>query len=191
MFNLFKRKIYITQFIADIIRYRCDFLENNFDKLVELADEFKVLSPNDKEDLLEKTHALMIVDTIMGCNQNFYEKMNTEEVGSVVGSVYTKYIVECKNKPKSLAEKRIDQAIELFSFVESAENSPHNLNMGDDEIKNQKFYLCKGFSDFFAGTDVKALNFQGRSFASFKLAKAFVKTDIVSTLLKEVTVTWS
>ncbi len=52
--GLFKQKIDFSQFLADLISFQYDFLENNFNKLIVLADEFKVLTEKDKEDFLIK-----------------------------------------------------------------------------------------------------------------------------------------
>ena len=70
--SIFKKKIDFGQFLADLITHQCDFLGNNFNKLVTLADEFKVLTEKDKEEFLDKAHELIIVDILMSCNQNFY-----------------------------------------------------------------------------------------------------------------------
>jgi hypothetical protein len=48
--SIFKQKINFSQFLADLIILQCDFLQNNFNKLVVLADEFKVLTEKDKEE---------------------------------------------------------------------------------------------------------------------------------------------
>ena len=104
--STFKNKIDFGQFLADLITHQCDFLENNFNKLVTLADEFKVLTDKDKEEFLDKAHELIIVDILMSCNQNFCKDLSSEEVGEAVSIVYAQYLTEYKKIPKTLAGKK-------------------------------------------------------------------------------------
>ncbi len=201
--SIFKKKIDFSQFLADLIGFQCDFLENNFSKLVVLADGFKVLTEKDEEDFLDKAHELVIVDILMSCNQKFYNNLSSEEVGKAVSLIYARYLTEYKKISKSLAEKKLDNVMKLFELVccaeeETQKQSERNKEIGykppykiSDDIDKQKFYLCKGFSNYCVGSDMKSENWEGRNFAVLKLAKAFVKTDIVKTTLKKFKITWN
>jgi len=194
--SLFKQKIDFSQFLADLISFQYDFLENNFNKLVVLADEFKVLTEKDKEDFFDKARELIIVDILMGCNRHFYKNLSSEEVGKAVSIVYAQYLTEHKKVAKTLAEEKLERVMKLFELVCKAEEDTQkreeeNKKIGykspykiDNDLDKQKFYLCNGFSNYCAGENVKSENWEGKHFAAFKLAKAFVKGDIVAQSLK-------
>jgi len=103
---IFKKKIYFTQFLADLVTFQMDFLEMNFNKLIVMADEPGVLTDNQKEEFLDKAHELIIADIIMGCKQRFYKKISSEEVGEAVSIVYGKYLLEHKKIPMELDNTR-------------------------------------------------------------------------------------
>jgi hypothetical protein len=200
--SIFK-KIDFSQFLADLITFQCDFLENNFNKLVVLADEFKVLTEKDKEEFLDKAHELIIVDILMSCNQHFYKTLSSEEVGEAVSIVYAKYLTEYKKISKTLAEKKLERAMELFDLVckaeeETQKRDKHYKEIGyksypkiGSDVDKQKFYLSSGFASYCVGHDIKSENWEGKNFAAFKLAKGFVKADIVKTMLKEFKIIWN
>ncbi len=200
--GLFKQKIDFSQFLADLISFQHEFLENNFDKLIVLTDELEVLTENDKKDFLDKSHELILVDILMNCNQHFNRNLSSEEIGKAVSIVYAQYLTEYKKQSKILAENKLERVMELFDLVGRAEEeaekraqeqegtgykSPYKI---DNEIDKQKFYLCAGFSDYCAGKNIKSENWEGKHFAAFKLAKAFVKSDIVGQSLKHCSVTF-
>jgi len=101
--SIFKKKIYFPQFLADLINNQMDFLEMNFNKLIVMADEFRVLTDIQKEEFLDKAHELIIADIVMGCSQCFYKKISSEEVGEAVSIIYGKYLTEFKKVSKTLA----------------------------------------------------------------------------------------
>jgi len=199
--GLFKQKIYFTQFLADLITFQFDLLEKNFDKLFVLADEFKVLTKKDKEHFLDKAHELVIVDIIASCHQQFIN-LSGEEIGKAVGRVYGQFLIEYKKLPEAVAEIKIEKVMKLGELVEKAEEDTqkrdeHYKKIGyksypkiDDDIDKQKFYLCSSFAQYCAGKDMKAENWEGKHFAAFKLAKGFVKGDIVANSLKHYAVTF-
>lgn len=201
--SIFKKKIDFSQFLADLITFQCDFLENNFNKLVVLSDEFKVLTEKDKEEFLDKAHELIVADIFMSCNQYFYHNLSSEEIGKVVGAVYGQYLTEHKKVPESLARKKVDNVVKLFEFADKAEEDiqerdEYYKKTGykpypkiNNDIDKQKFYLCRGFSKYCAGEDIKSENWEGKNFAAFKLAKGFVKSHIVKTALKEFKIVWN
>jgi hypothetical protein len=172
------------------------------EELVVLADEFKVLTEKDKEKFLDKAHQLIIVDIMMSCYQHFYKNLSSEEVGKAVSTVYAGYLTEYKKISKTLAEGKLQKAMKLFELVCKAEEDnqkrdEHYKKIGyksypkiDNDIDKQKFYLCSGFAEYCAGEDMKAENWEGKSFAALKLAKGFVKADIVANLLRHCTVTF-
>jgi len=194
--GLFKQKIDFGQFLADLISFQYDFLENNFNKLVVLADEFKVLTEKDKEDFFDKAHELIIVDILMSCNQYFYKKISSEEVGKAVSIIYAKYLIEHKKISRATAENKLEKVMKLFELVCDAEEAAQKLGEAskeigykspykiDNELDKQKFYLCDGFSNYCAGDDIKSENWEGKHFSAFKIAKGFVNGDIVTNSLK-------
>lgn len=197
--GLFKQKIDFSQFLADLITFQHDFLENNFNKLVILADEFKVLIKRDKEEFLDKAHELIIVDIMVSCDQHF-KNLSSEEIGKSISIIYAQYLTEHKKVAKALAEEKLEKVMKLFELVSKAEKDTQKQHeeyekIGytsypkiDNDIDKQKFYLCNGFSNYCAGEDVKSENWEGKHFAAFKLAKAFVKSDIVAQSLKNYSV---
>lgn len=200
--SIFKKRIGFSQFIADLITYQFDFLENNFEKLIVLTDEFKVLTEKEMEEFLDKAHELIIVDILMSCYQQFHKKLSSEEVGEAVSIVYAKYLTEYKKIPKTLEKQKLEKVMELFNLVCKAEEETQERHkrykkighqsypkIGSD-IDKQKFYLCKAFSSYCVGTDIKSENWEGRHFAAFKLAKGFVKGNIVAHALKNYTITF-
>jgi hypothetical protein len=194
--SLFKQKIDFSQFLSDLITFQFDFLEDNFDKLIILADEFKVLTEKDKENFLDKAHELIIVDITVRCSQHFYKNLSSEEVGEAVIIVYAKYLTEYKKVLKIVAEKKLEIVMELFELVCKAEEDIRKRDENykkigyksypkiDNDIDKQKFYLCSGFAEYCAGEDMKSENWEGKHFAALKLAKGFVKGDIVTNSLK-------
>ncbi len=194
--GLFKQKIDLGQFLADLISFQHDFLENNFNKLVVLADEFKVLTGKDKENFFDKAHELIIVDILMSCNQHFYKNISSEEVGKAVSIIYAKYLTEHKKISKITAENKLEKVMKLFELVCNAEETAQkreeaskkigykSLYKIDNDLDKQKFYLCNGFSNYCAGEDIKSENWEGKHFAALKIAKGFVKGDIVANSLK-------
>jgi len=194
--SLFKQKIDFNQFLANLIAFQFDFLKNNFNKLVVLADEFKVLTEKDKEELLDKTHELMIADIFISCGQHFHHKLPSEEIGKVIGAIFGQYLIKHNRVAESLATKRIDNIEKLFKLVDKTEVETQKRHeeyekIGQpiypkikDETEKQKFYLCSGFGKYYAGEDIKSENWEGKKFAAFKLAKAFVINDVVGQSLK-------
>lgn len=200
--SILKKRIGFSQFLADLITSQFDFLENNFDKLIVLADEFKVLTEKEKEEFLDKAHELIIVDILMSCYQHFHKKLSSKEVGEAVSVVYAKYLTEYKKIPKTLAEQKLEKVMELFHLIckaeeETQERQEHCKKIGyksyskiGSNIDKQKFYFCSAFSSYCVGEDIKSENWEGRHFAAFKLAKGFVKGNIVAHALKHYAITF-
>lgn len=200
--SIFKKEIAFGQYLFDLITYQVDFLEKNFDKLIIVADESKILTDRQKEDFLDKAHELLIVDIIMGCNLHFHKDHTSEEIGEDVSIVYAKYLTEYQKLSETLAEKKLEKVIKLLALWckagEQAQErdvhykkmeyiSPDRIESGIDKMK---LYLCNAFCDYSVGEDEESEDWQGRQFAAFKFAKAFVLSDIVGTYLKKVKVTF-
>lgn len=194
---IFKKKIYFPQLLADMITFQFDFLEKNFDKLILLADEFRVLTKKDKEEFLNKSHELIIIDIVTSCSQHFYRRLSSRDAGEAVSIVYAKYLTEYKNMSKTTTEKKLKKVIKLYEFVSKAEQNikerdEHYKEIGyssnpkiNNDVDKEKFFICSGFSKYCAGEDIKDRNWEGKHFAAFKLAKGFVKSDILSNALKK------
>lgn len=200
--SIFKEKIAFSQFLGDLIYFQFDFLENNFDKLIVLADESKVLKDNQKEEFLDKAHELIIADIIMGCGQHFYKKISSEEVGRAGSIVYGQYLTEYKKVSKTLAETKIGQVSEFLGMICKAEEKAQKrdeynkkINYSppyriDNDIDKMKLHLCQAFRDYCLGENMKSENSESRGFAAFKFAMAFVKADVVANALKHCSVTF-
>jgi len=200
--SILKKKIDFSEFLGELVTFQFDFLQKNFDKLIVLADEFKVLTKKDREEFLDKAHELIIVDIMMSCYQRFYKHLSSEEVGEAVSIVYGRYLMEYRKLPERLAQTKLEKAMELFDLVCKAEEDnqkrvEHYKKIGyksypkiDKDIDKQKFYVCSGFAKYCTGGDMKAENWEGKNFAAFKLAKGFVKGDIVANALKAYRVTF-
>ncbi len=200
--SIFKKKIDFSQFLSEVVTFQFGFLEQNFHKLIVLADELKALTEKDREEFVDKAHELIIVDILMNCTQHFYKNLSSEEVGEAVGIVYGGYLIDYKKVPKPVVEKKLEKAMELFELVCKAEEDiqkrdEHYRKIGyksypkiDNEINKQKFYLCRAFAEYCAGEDMKAPNWEGKHFAAFKLAKAIVKADLVKIMLREFKIKW-
>lgn len=171
-------------------------MENNFDKLIVLADESDVLTEKEKEEFLDKAHELIIADIMMGCEQYFYKSLSSEEIGAGVRQVYAGYLTEYKKVSKALAEKKTEKVSEFLGLIcraeeKAQERDEHYEKVGysspfrmDNDINKMKLHLCQAFRNYCVGEDVESVNWEGRGFAAFKLAKSFVKANIVAHALK-------
>ncbi len=200
--SIFKKKIYFPQFLAKLIILQFDFLKNNFDKLIGLADEFKILTEQDKNEFIDKSHEMIIIDIMLSCNRHFYKFLSSEDISKAVSVVYGKYLLEHKKVLKTIAEDKIRNVMELFDLVSEAkqniqEKDEHYKEIDynsypkiDNEIDKQKFYLVSAFCNYYAGKDMKADNWEEKRFAALKFAKAFVHGDVVANALKHYSVTF-
>ena len=199
--SIFKKKIEFSQFIANLISFQLDFIENNFDKMVTLTDEFMALTESDKKDLYEKLQTLSIADILIECHLNLSDKVALQEINNCIAVMYRRCLVEYKRMQEKEA---IDKAKRVLDLIECMEDAKKNTEQTRErraskrgyemnrinEQDEQKYYLCSGFSDYYAGKDVKSENWEGKHFAAFKLAKAIVKTDIVKITLKDFKIIW-
>lgn len=193
--SLFKKKINFPQFLADVITFQCDFVEENFSRLAALADEFKVLTEEDKNEFHDKAYELVVVDIMISCCQQFHKHLSSEEVGEAVSIVYAKYLTEYKGMRRTLAEHKLEKVMQFFDLICKEEDyqsrNKQNKEMGynapqiQGDVNEQKFYVCRAFANYCVGEDMKSANWEGRHFAAFKFAKGFVKSGIVGNMLKE------
>lgn len=187
--SLFKQKISFHQFLADLISFQFDFLDSNFDKLIVLADEFKVLTDGDKKEFLDKSHELVIADIFISCTQHSNHKLSPEEIGKSVGAVYGQYSTTYKKMSELSAREKMENVINLLELANKLEEELQKRHDGMvGHTDDQKFYLCSAFSEYCAGGDSKSKNWEGKKFAAFKLAKAIVKGDVVMQSLKHTSV---
>ena len=198
----FKKKIYFPQFIADVISYQMDFLDNNFDKLIFLADKSGILTDSQKYDLLDKAHELMIVDILRGCEQHFFKKVSNENMGECMSIMYGKYLMEYKKFSKDAALKKVEDVIKLLEHREKAETKgkehddyyrkigcedPFRIQNATDLVK---LYLCDAFCDYCIGERTMLDGFEEKRLVVFKFAMSFVYADVVSHTLKQYSVTF-
>ena len=188
---LFRQRIQFPQFIADLITCQFDFLASNFDKLIVLADESHALGETDRQEIFEKTHALIVVNILLRCTQYFSNTLSSEAAGEAVSMVYGKYLTEYRNVPKAVAEQKMGKVLLLLDLVSKAEVDVHARNadyrniadasfpsiVGD--VNKQQFYLCSAFAAYCAGDSLRDAGWESKRFAAFRLAKGIVGGDIV------------
>jgi len=189
-----KQKINFGQFLGELIVFQYNFLENNFNRMIILADEYRALTEQDRERFLDKAYELIIVDIMMSCSRHFSENLTDKELGEAISIVYGKYLLELKHVSKILVEQKLNKVMGFFELVAKKEEYmqkrvDHESSMGtDNEFNKEKFYLCQAFREYCVGENTKAENWEGKAFATFKFAKAFVNSDIVTTLLNDYSV---
>jgi hypothetical protein len=199
--SIFKKKIDFSQFIANLISFQLDFIESNFDKMVILADEYKILGESDKKDLYEKLQTLSIADILLKCHLSLSNNIAPEEMNNCIAVMYRRCLIEYKNMQEKEAIDSAKRVLDLIGSMEDAkkdmEQSMEETNKTGYEMNKinehdeQEYYLCSGFSKYYAGNNMKSENWEGKHFAAFKLAKAFVKTDIVKAMLKDFKIIWN
>jgi len=176
--SFFKENIDFGQFIGDAIFNSVNFYDANSEKLISMADEFKVLNKNDAVELKELGYSLIIADLMVSCKVNFSGKISNKEIGKTIGFLYTRFLNEIKHLDENEIKKKVDVLGKLLDVVETNEKS----NNTEEELK---FLLCSTFAKFYSGGNLKDKKVEGKRFAAFKLAKVFVKADIIKTMLKE------
>jgi len=116
-------------------------------------------------------------------------KISSEDVGRVVGFLYTKYLKEVKKLNEKEIEKRVKYLLDelITKIIENEEKIEKNGGSESDP----KFALCHTFSTLYSGNNMIDENVRGKEFAAFKLAKAIVKADLVGHMLKEFKIDFS
>lgn len=181
--SFFKKKITLSQLIADSIFNSIHFYDSNSDKLISMSDELKVLDRNDMEELKELGYALIIADLQISCAVNFNDKISNEKIGEAIGFLYGKYLKEIKKITDEEIDKKMETFLKLLTLLETNEE---NDNVGFDKVSDSlKLLLCTSFAKLYSGDNLKDKKAEGKNFAAFKLAKAIVKADLVGTMLKD------
>ena len=175
----FKKSIDFGQFIGDAIFNSVNFYDVNSEKLIPMADEFKVLDKDDMAELKELGYSLIIADLMISCQVNFSGKTSNEETGKAIGFLYTRFLNEVKHLDENEIKRKTDTLGKLLGAVEANEKKPNNT---EEELK---LLLCSTFAELYSGENLKDKKVEGKRFAAFKLAKAIVKADIIKTMLKE------
>lgn len=176
--SFFKKKITLSQLIADSIFSSINFYDSNSDKLISMSDEFKVLDKNDVEELKEVGYALIIADLDISCAINFSDRISNEEIGKAIGFLYAKLLKEEKHLSEEESEKKMNTFLKLLSLLEANEK-------GNNTEDGLKLLLCTTFAKLYSGDNLKDKKVEGKNFAAFKLAKAIVKADFVGKMLKD------
>jgi hypothetical protein len=198
--SLFKKKIDFSQFVADLICFQLDFLENNFSQLTPLADEFGVLTEIDKKDLYENIQTLAVADILLGCHLNLCDRIAPENINRCVAVMYRRSLVEYKGMPEKEAENKAHKVLDLLNLMEQVEKEDkrlreeasktgYQMKRMNNEYDEAKYFLTSGFAKYFAGKNKDAKDYEGKHFAAFKMAKAITISDIVAVSLKECKVT--
>jgi len=174
-----KKSIDFGQFVGDAIFNSVNFYDANSEKLIPMADEFKVLDKDDAAELKELGYSLIIADLMISCQVNFSGKISNEETGKAVGFLYTRFLNEVKHLDENEIKRKANTLGKLLGAVEANEKKPNNT---EEELK---LLLCSTFAELYSGENLKDKKVEGKRFAAFKLAKAIVKADIIKTMLKE------
>jgi len=204
--SLFKKKIKFAQFVADEMKYQFDFIEKNFDKFIELDDEYKALTLKDKEEIHSLVDVLILADLFVGCSIHLSSRIASSDIGDIIGEIYiSKYLNEYKKIGMKEIDEKNNKMLDFFDFFlnyreqrekdieERKKSGGHPVEIKNDAEKMQAD-LCVAFAEYY--TDKIASNQQketkqGRNFAAFKFAMAIVKTDLIGTSLREHTIDWS
>jgi len=176
--TLFKKSIDFGQFIADAIFNSVNFYDSNSEKLISMADEFKVLDRGDVEELKDFGYALIVADLMISCQINLGYKISDEKIGETIGFLYVKFLNEVKHFNNDKIKRKIDTFEKLLSAVEANEKK-------NNTEESLKLLLCSTFAELYSGSNLKDEKVEGKRFAAFKLAKAVVKADMIRTMLKE------
>lgn len=177
----FKKKVQFAQFIADVIFNGFSVYEKNIDEWIPMADEFKVLKQQDKEELKELGKSLVAANVYFSSVFHFEGLVSPEDNEKVVAALYGKYLREVKNLSQSEVKKEADS---YFDLIEKS------LDIDLKDIQGKKnqfdFSLCSAFAKMYAGEkDLSNETVKGKNFAAFKLAKNLVKADLMERMLKE------
>lgn len=175
----FKKNIDFGQFVGDAIFYSINFYDANSEKLIPMADEFRVLDDSDTTELKEFGYSLIIADLMISCQINFNGKVSNEEIGKAIGFLYTRFLNEVKHLDEHDIKRKTDALGKLLGKVEANEKTSNNT---EEELE---LLLCSTFAELYSGENLKDKKVEGKRFAAFKLAKAIIKADIIKTMLKE------
>lgn len=177
--SIFKKKIDFGQFIADAIFNSVSFYDSNSEKMILMADEFKVLDKRDNEELKEFGYALIIADLMISGLVHFSEKVTNEKIGEVVGFLYVKFLKEVNHLNEDEIKRKTDKFEKLLTVIETKKEKADNTE------EDSKLLLCSTFAELYSGGNLKDKKVEGKRFAAFKLAKGIVKADLIKTMLKE------
>lgn len=178
---LFKKKAQFPQFIADVMFNGFAVYEKNIDEWIPMADEYKVLTQKDKEELKELGKSLVAANVYFSSSIHFNGLVSPEDNGKVVASLYLKYLKEVKNLPESEVKKETSKYIDLIE-------KSFNIDLKDvqGEENQLKFALCSAFAQMYVdGKNLSDKEVEGKNFAAFKLAKNLTKMDLMELMLKE------
>lgn len=184
----FKKNIDFGQFVGDAILGSVNFYETNADKLIAMADELKVLEENDMTELKELGYSLVIADLMTSCQINLNNKVSNEEIGEAFSFLYARFLGEVKHLTKKEIEPRMQTLIKLIGESEKNGDSPMSdriKNSSASEEEKFQILLCSTFAQMYSGENLRDKKVEGKKFVAFKLAKAFVKANLIKTILKD------
>ena len=185
---LFKKKINIDGFLAMLLVYGFKLFEREFDFLIAVVDEKKILSKDDKDKLKELSGALVVVNLIVGKDIHFNDKISHDEFSERIGKIYINFLEDVKTLNRQEIDTRADQVAELIKTWKTLSEKRINNNPWEPEKYSlysidsvndmEKFTLCYAFADLYS-------NKKEKNIAAFKFAKYFVKNDMTGEYLKE------
>lgn len=180
--TLFKKKIAFNQYISSALVYQFDFLDENFDKLLDTGET--KFDQKERKRLRELTEALVVADLMVESAIHYPNNLTTEDAGAIVGSIYMQFLLEARNLSKSEANKKEKVLEELLDAYIKAGEQPNpaitDSKQKEMSIEDQlRFSLCSGFAHLFAGKDMRnQKKWTDDSFGSFKLAESIVKANL-------------
>lgn len=203
--SLFKKNIKFSQYIADLIKFQFNYIEQNYNKFIDLDDEYKALTLKDKEKLRSIVDDLILADITVGCIIHFSNKITNEDIGYVISSIYVKFLHEYKNIEIKEIENRSNKYLEFLQFFEDYQErrkidieerkklGEHPIEIENDAERMQAD-LCIAFAEYYTDKIIgeqKAEIKRGMNFAAFKFAMSLIKSDIVKTTLKEFSIAFN
>ncbi len=194
-----KQKLNIEGLIRLLLIYGHKFFENELGTIIAVTDDGKILEADDKQKLFGLTSSLVAVNLIVGKDIHFGNKIPHDNFSEILGRTYVKYLEDVKQANKQEIGKKADELARIIKAWteikaerldetdwEPKKRSLFEINSADDM---EKFTLCCAFAEIYSESNVPDSIEEDKNIVAFKLAKYFVKNDMMGEFLKEFNVT--
>ncbi len=197
--SLLKKKINFEDLIRLLLIYGHKFFENEFDQIITTTDNRKMLTDDGKRRLFGLTSPLVAVNLIVGKDIHFLNKISHDDFSDKLGRTYVKYLQDVKQADKQEIDIRVGEVARIIKIwteikaerLEETDWEPKKRSLF--EINNvddmEKFTLCCAFAEVYSVGNVSDSIEEEKNIVAFKLAKYFVKNDMMGEFLKEFNVT--
>ena len=188
-----KEKVDLDQFIADVISFSLENLDQNFEKMILSCDEYQIADAKFKKIVYDTAPDLIISDIIFECVNDLSKIVSPDDLSSKITDIYARYLQEYKKLSWATVVER-DNSLTAFGnkleetltarrkSEEYAASIGHNMQKLSSH-EDIQLGLCSTFAKICEGEDKNTI--EGKSFAAFKFAMGLVKADIVKLYLKE------